>query len=56
MRSPLNLNDKRSRGQVCIHHHSAASECDQVANSYCVSLEAEANRLSYDFILLWLFK
>lgn len=41
---------------VYTHHCSAASECDQVANSFCFSLEEEGNRLSYDFILASLFK
>lgn len=51
MRTPLNLNDKRSQCQVCTHHCSTASECDQVAHSFCLSLEGEGNRLSYHFIL-----
>lgn len=45
MRSPLNLNYNRSQCQVYTHHCSAASDCDQVANSFFLSLEGEGNSL-----------
>lgn len=55
MRSPLNLNDKRSQCKLCTHHCSATFECDQVANIFCWSLR-EGTELCYDFILASLFK
>lgn len=51
MKSPLDLNDKRSQCHVCTHHFSAASEWGQVAHSFCFCSGGEGTRLSYDFIL-----